>query len=134
MKNPRSAEPDWWGQTEMSQLVVFLLVVVAGINPHRLGLTRSLESALPVEIPSAPIGDEYVLMKSIILLHESVHQLGADAAALVFWQHEQMGIVNDQIAIRNCVAETDELCIIPGGHERVRRKQRLVQQLRLFGC
>src|SRR5438128_5216711 len=108
---------------------IFWSVIMTFVNPHRFGLASALKSALAVEIQSPSIGNKHVLMKSLIARHQSSHELCADTTALIFRQHEQVRIVNDQVAVRNGVAESDELRAVPSCNERVRREQRLVQQI-----
>src|SRR4051812_3327694 len=70
-------------------LVTSASVIVAGIDPHRLSFTRSLESTLAIEIQSAAISNKHVLMKSLVASYEAVHQLCANATSLILGQHEQ---------------------------------------------
>src|SRR5262245_12206684 len=88
-------------------------MVMACVNPHRLSLACALESALAVEIQRAAIRNQHVLMKSCVTRHEMAHQLGADATSLILWQHEQMRIVNYQMAVRDGVAESNKSAVIP---------------------
>jgi hypothetical protein len=74
-------------------------VVVTGINPHRLRLASTFESAFPIEFDGAAIRHQHVLMKPQIPAHESAHNLRANPALLIVWKDEQMRIVNDQIPI-----------------------------------
>jgi hypothetical protein len=62
-------------------------VIMACINPHRLGFARSLESTLAIEIQSAAISNKHVLMKSLVARHKPAHQHCANATPLIFWQH-----------------------------------------------
>jgi hypothetical protein len=84
-----------------------LSVVMASINPHRLRLPGSLESTLAIKIQSSAISDKHVLVKSLIPCHKPSHKFGADATTLIVWKHEHVGVVNDQITIRDGVAKPD---------------------------
>src|SRR5215213_1621817 len=44
-------------------------VVMACINPHRLGLPGALKSALAVKVYGSPVGNEHVLVKAIVTRH-----------------------------------------------------------------
>src|SRR5271170_8089467 len=107
-------------------------MVMACVNPHGLGLARTLESAPAIKIHSASICDEHLLVESLVASHEPLHQLSADAASLIPRKHEQVRVVNDQAAVRNGVAKSDKHAAIPGGNQRVRSQQRLVQQIGLL--
>src|SRR5688572_5380213 len=76
-----------------------LSVIMACINPHRLGLTRSLESALAIKVYRSTVSNKHVLVKPIVVSHEHPHQLCSYAAALVIWEHNQVRIIDDQIAV-----------------------------------
>src|SRR5688572_25823260 len=102
---------------------------MAGINPHRFGLPSALESALAIKVYGSSVGNEHVLVKTIVSCHEHLHQARPDASALILWKHEQVWVVNDQAAVRDGVAESDEPRAIPSRDQRVRRQQRFVQQL-----
>ena len=74
-------------------------VVVACVNPHRLGFTRARESTLAVEIHRSCIGNQHVLVESLVARHEPPHEFRADAPTLVVRQHEQVRIINDQVTV-----------------------------------
>ena len=82
-------------------------MVMTCINPHRLRLSRTFESALAIKIQSSAISDKHVLVKSLIPCHKPSHKFGADATTLIVWKHEHVGVVNDQITIRYGVAKPD---------------------------
>ena len=88
-------------------------VIMAHVNPHGLGFARSLESTFAIEIQSAPVRSEHMLVESLITRHEAAHQLCANAAPLVLWQYQQMRIVNNEVTIGNRVAKSDKFRAIP---------------------
>src|SRR5882672_7694524 len=49
---------------------MFSSVVMACINPHRLGLPGAIESTLAVKVYRTAVGDEHVLVKAIVTCHE----------------------------------------------------------------
>ena len=53
--------------------VRFHLVIVAGINPHWLGVAGAHKAAFPVELDRSAIGNQYVLMKALVFGHEQLH-------------------------------------------------------------
>src|SRR5262245_48769371 len=107
-------------------------MIVTRINPHRLGFARALETALAIKIQSTAISDEHVLVESLVTRHEPSHQLCADATSLILWQHQQVRIIDYQVTVRDGVAESNQLRVVPSCEERMGREQRLVQQLRLL--
>ena len=111
---------------------MFLSVLVACVNPHRLAFAGALESALAVKFNRPSVSNERVLVKAIVARHEHLHQTPPDAAPLILWQHEQMRVVNNQITVSDGIAKSNEPLAIPSGHERMGRVQCLVQQLRPF--
>jgi len=82
-----------------ASILWFSSVVVTCINPHRLGLTRALKSTLAVEIHRPSIGNQHMLMESLVARHEPAHEFRADAPTLVVRQHEQVRIINDQVTV-----------------------------------
>src|SRR5437762_9486747 len=95
-------------------------MIVPGINPHRFRFASPLEATLAVEFDGAPVGNEQVLMKSLIATHQPPHELRANAPPLIFRQDEQMGIVNDEVTVGNRVPQTNKLPAVPCRDERVR--------------
>jgi hypothetical protein len=49
-------------------------MVMAWINPHRLGLPSALESALAVKLNRSTVSNKHVLVKAIVTCHEHLHQ------------------------------------------------------------
>ena len=103
------------------------LVVVPCINPHRFGLSSALETELAVEVESASIGSEHVLVEAFVASHESAHKLSADAAPLIIGMDEKMRVIDDKVAVRNGVAEADETLAVPSRDERMRAEQSAMQ-------
>src|SRR5437870_2581811 len=105
---------------------------MACINPHRLGLAGALESALAVEFYRPSVSDEHVLVKTIVTSQEHLHQARPNAALLILWKHKQVWVVNDEVAVRDGVAQSDKLSASPSRDQRMRGQQRLAQQLWFF--
>ena len=84
-----------------------LIMIVAGINPHRLSPPGSLKSALAVELNGPAVGDQQVLMKASVTRQETPHQFRADPTLLIFRVHQQVRIVNDEMTVGNRVAKSD---------------------------
>src|SRR5438034_9636618 len=83
-------------------------VVMSGINPHRLGFSRSLKSTFAIKLQRSPVGEQDVLMKPRVTCQEHPHQACADASALILWMNEQVGVINNQVTIGDGVAQTYE--------------------------
>lgn len=105
---------------------------MARINPHRFGLSGALETELAVEVESATIGGEHVLMKALVTSHKSAHKLGADAAPVIIGMDEKMWVIDDKVAVGNGVAEADETLTMPSREKRMRAKQSAMQQVWLL--
>ena len=107
-------------------------VVVAGVNPHRLGFAGALETVFTIELHGTPVRYEDVLMKSLVTCQEHLHQSRANAAPLVLRKHEHVGVVNDEVSVRESVTESNQAVAIPGGDERMRSHEGLVQEIGLL--
>jgi hypothetical protein len=77
-------------------------------NPHWHGFPSALESATPVEPGGVGFGDQHVLMKPAIAVHEAFHDLSANALTLILGENEKMRIVNHKRFVRNRIAEANE--------------------------
>lgn len=108
------------------------LMVMASVNPHRLGLSGTLKTELPVEIKSPSIGNDHVLVEAFVASHESVHKPGADTTPLVVGMDEKMRVIDDKVAVGDCVAEADETLAVPCREERMRAHQSTMQLVRLL--
>ena len=108
-------------------------MVMASVNPHRLTFPCALESALAVKVECSSIRNNHVLVKSTIAFHKLAHQFRTDAACLIIRVNEQMRIVNDEVPVRNSVAETDKPLGVPSGEKRVRTKQSTMEHIGLSG-
>lgn len=75
---------------------ISLLMIMARIYPHEFGLAGSLEAALSMKLQCAAIGDQHLLMKSVVPCHKPAHQLRTDPTSLILGQHQQVRIVNHQ--------------------------------------
>lgn len=93
------------------------LVIVAGVDPHRLRLASPSEPALTIELDRAAVRNEHMLVKAFVALHQAPHQFRSDTAPLIFGENKQVRIVDNEVAIRNGVAESDERDVIPGGYQ-----------------
>jgi len=96
---------------------IFGSVIMACINPHRLGLAGTLKSTLAVEIHCATVGEERVLVEVFIRGHKSSHKFRPNTMPLIFRQHEQMRIKHHQVPVRDRVAESNERGVSPSCHE-----------------
>ncbi len=74
-------------------------MIMTCVNPHRLGFSRALESALAIKVLGTPIGNEHVLVKTRIARHQPPHKLRANPPALILWQDEQVRIIDDQVTV-----------------------------------
>src|SRR5215472_3391161 len=88
-------------------------VIAAGVNPHRLGLAVSCEAHTFVKAHGCPFRDQHMLMKAFIARLQTLHDLSPNPLSLVFGQNEQMGIVDNQVSVRNCVSYADQLVAVP---------------------
>ena len=88
-------------------------MVMARVNPHRLSLPGALEATFAVKVECTTIRNDHVLMKALIASHKSAHKLRTDAASLIIRVNEEVRIVNDEVPIRNRIAETDKPLIMP---------------------
>src|SRR5258705_8286742 len=105
------------------------LMIIPGIDPHWFGLTRANESTFAVEIDCASVSDDDVLMKIGITVHKAAHQFPANSTPLILRKYEQVRIINNQVSVRNRVAEADKSLTIPSRHQGMRSKEGFMQQL-----
>ena len=102
------------GGTASSQLVI-----VAGVNPHRLGFAGADEPALFVEFGGLAVRNENLLVKSIVPRHQHAHELPANATALVIGMNDEMRVVDDEVPVGDGIGEADERVAVPCGDERM---------------
>lgn len=107
-------------------------MIVPGVNPHWFGFTRPLESAFAIKIERASVAQQHVLMEAGVAGNEPLHDGPPDAAPLILGQHQKVRIINDEVAIRNRVAQAYEPCFIPRRHQRVGIEERLMKDLRFL--
>src|SRR5882672_4314523 len=93
-------------------------------HPHRSGFARALEPAFTVERDRLRLGDQDVLVKSAISLHQSFHQLSSNAPTLELGQHQEMRVIHDQVSIRNGVSQAYERALDPGRDDGMRALER----------
>ena len=74
-------------------------MVMACINLHRLGFSCALKSTLAIKVDRSSVSDEHVLVKASVTRHEHLHQPRPDASPLKLWKHEQVRVVNNQVAV-----------------------------------
>ncbi len=101
-------------------------MVMARIDPHRFGFAGAGKAALLIKFNRASIGNQDVLMKARIPGHQHFHEARPNALTLIFRMDEQMRVIDHQVAIGNCVAQTDEPFSIPGGNQRMGFRQSFV--------
>lgn len=104
----------------------------ACIYPHRLSVARSLEAEFLVELNRTPVGGQHQLMEARVLLKEGLHHLSADAMSVTMRKDQHVGKVDNEVAIGNCIAETDELASDTRRDKGVRTPQRRQKLSRLF--
>ena len=66
----------------------FASMIVSRINPHRFSLTGPFKSTLAVKIERAPVGNQHLLVKAVISLHEAPHDFATDTTSLIFWMYD----------------------------------------------
>jgi hypothetical protein len=59
------------------------LVIVACVNPHRLGLSGTHKSQFLIEFHRPPFGNQYMLMKVLVSVLQKLHQCRADTVAVI---------------------------------------------------
>jgi hypothetical protein len=75
--------PKWIGARRLR----VMSMVVARINPHRLGFACTLKSALAVEVEGTSVCDEYLLVKTFVTNHEPTHEFHTNSAPLIIWKN-----------------------------------------------
>ena len=58
-----------------------------------------------------------MLMKASVLFLHGSHHLFSDTLPLMIWVYQHVRKVNDKMAIRNCVADANELAIEPRSYK-----------------
>ena len=84
LKPPKSERWPW------CLAALFLSMVMALINPHRLGFSCTRKSTLLVEIDGPPIRDQHMHVKGRILLLKPSYYLRADPLSLKFGKDNQV--------------------------------------------
>ena len=79
-------------------------MIMPRVDPHRLRIPRRFKAAFSVELEGVAIGYDHVLVESLVSSQEHLHEVFANAAAVVFGEDEQVGIVDDEMAIGDGVA------------------------------
>lgn len=95
-------------------------VIVASVNPHRLGFSGAREAAFSIELDRAAIGDQNVLVKPLVFRNQSAQDFRPDPLTLAIGMNKQMRVVDDKKAIREGFAEADQLIVHPCGNYAVR--------------
>jgi len=101
-------------------------VISAGVDPHGLGLSGLGEAAFFVEGDGVLVGDEDALVKVLVFGEEACDNFFADALTLVGGMDEEVGEVDDEVAVGDGVAKANEVFVVPGGNEGVRVEEAFV--------
>src|SRR5688572_11785168 len=109
------------------------LMVVTGVDPHRFGFPGAFEAAFTVKVDGLGVGHDDVLVEIFVARDEHLHDPRADTAAAVLRKDKEMRVIDDEVAIRNRVAEANEPAVIPGSNKRVGSVESLQEQVRFFG-
>lgn len=96
-----------------------ILVVGAGVDPHGLGFAGLGKATLFVEGNGVLVGDEDALMEVLVFGEEACDNFFADTLALVGGMDEEVGEVDDEVAVGDGIAEADEVFVVPSGDEGV---------------
>lgn len=91
-------------------------MVVASVNPHGFGFSGPFKAALAVKIDRTAISDKHVLVKALVVIHEHLHQAGANSPLLIIREDQEMGIIHDEKAVRNGITQSNQSVVIPSGH------------------
>lgn len=85
------------------------LVLDPRVDPHWLRFSSSNEAKRSVELYGLTIGSKHLLMKPSVLFHHRNHQLSPDALSLELRMNKHVRIVDNQVAVRDCIAYPNQL-------------------------
>jgi hypothetical protein len=83
-------------------------VVISGVNPHRFRFSGSFKPHGLIKIDGVNIRCQHLLVKVRVSAFHRFHHFSADPLALVLRVDQHMRVVNDEVAIRDCIADTDK--------------------------
>jgi hypothetical protein len=86
----------------------------ASINPHRLCLTGPREAAFLEELDSSPVGDQDVHVESLVPASQLAEDFRADPTTPEVRVYQQVRVVNDQVPVRERIAQPDKPILSPG--------------------
>jgi hypothetical protein len=108
-------------------------VLPARINPHGLGLSGAFKAKTLIEVDRTTIGREHELVKALVPLKKRFHHFSTDAFTLVIGMNQQVGEIDNQVAVRDGIAKAYEMARLAGSHQCVRVSKRQQQLLGLVG-
>jgi len=102
-------------------------MVFTSVNPHRFRFAGTAEPTFLVERNRRSIRNKHMLVKIAIFRDQPSHQLLTDSLSLVIRENQQMRVVNNQMPVRNRIADASQNVARPRRHPCVRIKKCIVQ-------
>ena len=92
-----------------------ILMVKTTIYPHGFCFSCPRKAAFLVKCSCSIVCYKDVLVEISIFCDQAFHQLGSNSLSLVIGMNKQVRIIYDQMSVRDCIAQSDELVTFPGG-------------------
>lgn len=78
-------------------------MIVTVVDPHGLRVPGSREAAFAIELSGAAVGQQNVLVETLVFRHESAQDFRSDSLTLMIRMIRQMGVIDDEKSIREGV-------------------------------